>query len=471
MSGPSSQSGASPRRSIFQLAWPLVLSFSMRSLFNFVDTGFAATLGDESVAAIGLTYPLEFLFIAVWVGTSTSLTSLLSRAMGAGEGERIAQVTGVARGIVAVLVPSFIAIGTAVFVLSPRLVDHGLSPGLVAEFRTYATVIVIGTALTGFWSIIPDSIIKAHHDTRATMWAGIASNLLNVSLNTLFLFGFGWGIFGIALSTVIGRFGGLAFALAVARRHERRRLARGRDTVPGTYRRPLAAMAGLAVPAAVTYGLVGIESFAVNALLAGREHATEAIAAFSIQSRFVLFFSMPVIATGVALLPFVGRAWGERDLDGIRSGFRQVVVAATAYALLVVTPLVAAFRRPLVALFAESRQTEELAAAALLFVPLACLSAIPFFACRPVFEGMQLGWPGLVAAVVRYVGLTIPCALLGAEVAGRLGQPELFGILAGLVAASAVASAGMLLGMLRLLARREAERPRVAGAAAQGSDA
>ena len=60
-----------PDKTILQLAWPLILSFTMRAMFSFVDTGFAATLGDESVAAIGLTWPLEFLFIAFWVGTST----------------------------------------------------------------------------------------------------------------------------------------------------------------------------------------------------------------------------------------------------------------------------------------------------------------------------------------------------------------------------------------------------------------
>ena len=78
--------------SVMRLAWPLILSFWMRSLFNFVDAGFAATIGDEAVAAIGLAYPLEFLLIACWVGTSTGMTSLLSRAMGAREGARVQQI-------------------------------------------------------------------------------------------------------------------------------------------------------------------------------------------------------------------------------------------------------------------------------------------------------------------------------------------------------------------------------------------
>src|SRR3972149_12075450 len=84
--GASSQTGAP---SILGMAAPLVLSFWMRSLFTFVDTIYASTLGDAAVAAIGLSIPLEFLMIACWVGVSTGLTSGLSRALGGREGENI----------------------------------------------------------------------------------------------------------------------------------------------------------------------------------------------------------------------------------------------------------------------------------------------------------------------------------------------------------------------------------------------
>jgi Na+-driven multidrug efflux pump len=317
---------ARAEKTILQLAWPLVLSFTMRSLFNFVDTGFAATLGDESVAAIGLAWPLEFLFIACWVGTSTGMTSLASAAIGARESDRFDQIVRTTWKIVAVLMPAFIVVGAAVWFLGPGLTRFGLEEKLVSEFRIYAAVLVTGTALTGFWSIIPDSIIKAHHDTRATMWAGIWSNVVNVGFNAYFLFVLEWGIFGIALSTVIGRFGGLAYALVVARRHERARKVECTDPQPGVFTRPMAALMKLAVPAAVTYGLVGLEALGVNAVLTRSQDPTSAIAAFTIYSRYFIFFSMPIIATGVALLPFTGRLFGRRDYRGIRSGFRQVTL-------------------------------------------------------------------------------------------------------------------------------------------------
>ena len=47
------------QRSVLWLAWPLILSFWMRQLFTFVDTYFAARIGDHAVAGIGLAYPLD----------------------------------------------------------------------------------------------------------------------------------------------------------------------------------------------------------------------------------------------------------------------------------------------------------------------------------------------------------------------------------------------------------------------------
>ena len=88
---PANPASPAAHQSVLRMAAPLVVSFWMRSLFTFVDTIYAATLGDASVAAIGLSIPFEFLMIAIWVGLSNSLTSHLARAMGAGEGEKIRQ--------------------------------------------------------------------------------------------------------------------------------------------------------------------------------------------------------------------------------------------------------------------------------------------------------------------------------------------------------------------------------------------
>jgi Na+-driven multidrug efflux pump len=414
----------------------------MRAAVTFVDTIYASFLGDSAIAAIGLTIPVEFLMIAAWVGLSTGLTSCLSRAMGSREDSKVDQYLGVGWRLVATMTPLFALVGAVVWFAAPRL---GLDPATARGFQIYGTVLIGGSAGTTFWSIIPDSLVKAHQDTRSTMWAGISTNLVNVVLNTLFLFVFHWGLFGIALSTVLGRIAGLAYARARAAHHERRRRSQAAPSAAPLDPAPFRAVLRLAVPASVTFALMAMESGLINGLLASLQRATEAIAAYSIYYRVFLFALQPVIAMSVAMLPFAARRYGAGDVEGIRRGLRQAAVAAALYSLLIVGPVMVAISPWLARQLAESELTMRYAIFGLRTVPLACLLGAPFLLARPVFEAMQRGEPGLVMALIRYVGLTGPLAWLGMAAAERWAFPPLYGLIVGLLVAAAAASTGFYL--------------------------
>ncbi len=433
------------------MAAPLVISFWMRAAFTLVDTVYAAwAIGDTGVAAIGLTFPFEYLMIALWVGLSTGLTSCLSRAMGARQGEKIAQYVRATWICVWTVSPLFLLIGAAIWLIAPRI--GSLEPDLARQFAIYGATLIGGSAFTTFWSVIPDSIVKAHHDTRSTMWAGIWSNVINVVLNTIFTFVFHWGIFGIAFSTVIGRIGGLAYALVRARKHEERRRREWGEWSPARDPAPYRALFALAIPSSVTFVLMGAETGIVNRLLAGLEHPVEAIAAYSIFQRVALFMFNPIIAAAVALLPYMARRYGEGDFAGMRRGFREAGLAAAAYCILITGPIMILGARMIARPLAESDITWDYATFALRLVPFALLAGTPFLLCRPVFEGMSRGRPGLLMAVLRFGILTLPLAWCGIVVAQRLGQPGLYGMMFGLFATALISSTIFLTWTRRQLA-------------------
>jgi Na+-driven multidrug efflux pump len=179
--------------------------------------------------------------------------------MGARQGSQIEQYLRSSWRLVATVSPLFTLLAAGVWLFGQKV---GLEETTARQFQIYGTVLIGGSAFTTFWSIIPDSLIKAHQVTRSTMWAGIITNLINVGLNTVFVFVFEWGIFGIALSTVLGRIGGLAYALARARFHERRRLASG-DTGRGEIDpHPYRTILSLAIPSSITFVLIALETAA-----------------------------------------------------------------------------------------------------------------------------------------------------------------------------------------------------------------
>ena len=97
-----------PYPSVLRMSAPLMVSFVMRSAFTFVDTIYAAMVGDAAVAAIGLTFTFEFVMVAFWIGLSTGLTSVLSRSMGAHEGKKIEQYLRATWRLVWIISPLFL---------------------------------------------------------------------------------------------------------------------------------------------------------------------------------------------------------------------------------------------------------------------------------------------------------------------------------------------------------------------------
>ena len=439
---------------------PLVVSFWMRSLFTFVDTYYASFLSDAAVAAIGLSFPFEFIMIAVWVGMSTGLTSNFSRAMGAGEETKLRQYLKATWTLVLLCIPLFLLLGAACWVFAEKLSpDHEVA----RQFAVYGSVLVGGSALTLFWSVLPDSIVKAHGDTKATMWAGIYSNVINVVLNTIFTFAFHWGVFGIAFSTVLGRFGGLVYALRRAAAHEAARKARHEPEVPVRDPRPYRSLFVLAVPSALSYILMASETGVVNWLLKGIEHGKEALAAYAIYYRVFQFVVMPAIAASVAMLPFAARRIGEKDIRGVRRALKQAHFAGLIY-VAIVAPILFFLAPPLAAHLSHAQVTLEFLVPALRIVPLGALLATPFFLCRPVFEGMGRGRPGLTMSVLRYVALALPAAAGGLWLAPALHLSKILGLIGGLMAAAAVSSGVFLLWTRNALNERgiPAQNPQTA---------
>lgn len=440
-----------PPRSVLRLAAPLVISFWLRDAFQLIDLPYASLLGEGAVAAIGLTQPLGLLLIACWVGASNGLTARLADAMGRGEGERIEQLKRAARRIILVLSAFFVLIGLVIYRTAG---SWGLDPEVAEPFRIYAAVFLIGRGVTSFWSILPDSLVKAHQDTRSTMWAGLISGVLNLVLNSLFVLVFEWGILGIALATAAASLGGLLYAIGRARRHERARVAAQRDLAPGVYTRPVRAILAISIPAALTFVLMAVESMTINGFLTGVEDETAALASWATFDRALRFLQMPIIAVGVALLPLVARLFGAGEHERIRSELRVALLAGSGYCLAFVWP-VAWFCGPVLAdLLFEDPTTNAWTRLGLSILPLAAFATFPIFLVRSTFEGMQRPLPGLVLSAVRTLVLVLPIAWLAMQRARHAGEPEITGAFTGLIVGAGMASCAMYVWVHRACQKR-----------------
>lgn len=435
-----------PNKSVLRLAAPLIFSFILRDAFGWVDMIFASDLRNAagenvaSIAAIGVTGPLMMLMIACWVGSSNALTSRMAAAMGARQDAKVDQLLHATKRLIWGLIGTFALLASVIWFHAEL---WGLDAEATEQFRIYGTVVLLGSSFTTFWTILPDSIVKAHHDMRSTMMAGIASSLLNVVLNAIFVYVFGWGIFGIAFATVLGRLGGLAYAVRVANRHESRRRAEATGEDMSLAPRPIRYLLTLAVPSGLSFVLMGLEGMVINKYLTYLPNGTTNVAAFGLIDRAGRSLSMPMIALGVAMLPLAARCWGAGDTNGIRrelnTGLRVVLIYGVVFVLPVVWFAAPAFAHAM----AEKPEFEEATRLGLRWLPLGVILGSPLFLLRTTFEGMQKPLPGLASSVARAVLLSVPMGMAGAYYAETLGITPIEGLVLGMSAGSGIASIGM----------------------------
>ncbi len=198
------------RDSIWSLLRKVTIPASTGSLFqtfyNLVDTYFAGKISAEALAAIAKSWPIYFIAIAVAVGVGAGTTALISNAIGGKENRKASLY--VAQSIL-------FAIGLSVLVtlfglnFSENLLRiMGSSAESINLTREYLDIIFYGSFII-LIQLSLNGTLNAQGDTKSYRNVLIFSFFLNIFLNPLFIFGYGFipafGISGLALATLVAQ--------------------------------------------------------------------------------------------------------------------------------------------------------------------------------------------------------------------------------------------------------------------------
>lgn len=189
---------------IVKFSLPTVVSLLINSTYNIVDQIFLGHgVGYSANAATNVVYPLTVLCLALaaWIGDGASAAFSLS--LGRGEPERSARcgttaaVLAAAAGIAVMLSGRMASVPLLQFLSAPEeLMDMTMIYLRVTLFGVPA--LMLATVLTG--------LIRADGSPVYAMFCIIPGCIVNIILDYVFVFPFGWGIAGAAWATVIGQY-------------------------------------------------------------------------------------------------------------------------------------------------------------------------------------------------------------------------------------------------------------------------
>ena len=206
-------------REILALALPALGALAADPLVSIVDTIFVGRLGVLPLAALGVNTSIFSMAFVVFNFLAYGTTPLVAREVGRGDTESAGRV--VVQALVVAVLAGVVAVGTLQLFAGPITAAMGARGELQEASLSYLRIrafagpaVLIVTAGHGAF--------RGYLDTRTPLVVTIGLNLVNLVLDPLFIFGFGWGLEGAAIATLIAQWiGALWFVdLLLRRRRE-----------------------------------------------------------------------------------------------------------------------------------------------------------------------------------------------------------------------------------------------------------
>lgn len=189
---------------IIQFAVPLMLSGILQLLFNAADIVVVGQFtGHTAMAAVGSTTSLNNLIVNIFLGLSVGTGVLMARFNGARLNERIDELvhTSMLLSVISGLI--LVVIGLAL--ASPMLSLMGTPDDVLDQAVLYMRIVFLGMPAMLAYNF-GASILRAIGDTKRPLAFLFISGVVNVILNLFFVIGFGMGVAGVAIATVVSQY-------------------------------------------------------------------------------------------------------------------------------------------------------------------------------------------------------------------------------------------------------------------------
>ena len=186
---------------ILLFALPLAASSILQQLFNSVDTAVVGRFASsQALAAVGSNSSLISLMINLFLGVSLGSNVVIAHYIGQGSGKNIKAAVHTAM-LVAVLCGFFVLLFGQV-IARPVLLLMGTPKDVIDLAVLYLRIYLLGMPCIMLYDF-GASILRSTGDSKRPLYALIAAGIINTILNLILVIGFGMGVSGVAIATVI----------------------------------------------------------------------------------------------------------------------------------------------------------------------------------------------------------------------------------------------------------------------------
>ncbi|MGN0141174.1 MAG: MATE family efflux transporter [Roseburia sp.] len=191
-------------KALRMLLLPLIVEQLLNSFMGMIDTMMVSNVGSAVISAVSLVDSINTLVIQVFAAMATGATIICSQYIGRGDKEgsnRAARQIFLTVVVISVVLMAFCLIFRAPLL---RLVFGDVEAEVMEDSLIYFLITVISYPFIALFSA-GSAFYRASGDAKYPMKISVISNAVNIAGNAIFIFGFGMGVAGAALSTLASR--------------------------------------------------------------------------------------------------------------------------------------------------------------------------------------------------------------------------------------------------------------------------
>jgi putative MATE family efflux protein len=436
-----------PKKAIIKLAVPMIIAMSVQTVYNFVDALWVSGLGSKiftnvnvtdigegALAAIGLVLPFFMMAIAISTGLGVGSGSAISRRIGSKDkkGADNVAIHSIMFTIIIAAVFSFL------FYVFADQIFTSISSGDSARMAISYGRVIFAFSFFVFFINIATAILRGEGDANRAMYAIILGSVLNIFLDPIFIFTFGWGVTGAAYATMLSM--GISTLILLYWLFFRKdtfvtfkfkAFRFKKDIVFDIFR--------VGLPASFQQISMSITMLIINIIIVkialGGDNG---LAVYSTGWRVVMLAVLPLLGMATAVVSVSGAAYGAKRYDKLNTGFifsiklGLLIEIFVAILIFIIAPFLAL-------IFSSSASTPTFTSDLEMFIKITCLfypgAAIGIMSSA-MFQGVGKGIYSLVSTLLRTLILTVILSLILIN----YFQPAMLGIWWALVIANLTGS-------------------------------
>ena len=400
---------------LMQYAVPAIIAMTASSLYNMVDSIFIGHgVGTMAISGLALSFPLMNLAAAFGSLVGVGAATLISVKLGQKDYDTAQRVLGNVFVLYILLGVAFTVIVMAF--LDPILYFFGGSDETVGYARDYMYIILLGNTITHLYLGL-NAVLRSSGHPQKAMYATIATVIINTILDPVFIYGFGWGIRGAAIATIVAQIISLMWQLWIfSSKEELLHFHRGIfrlkrkivfDSLAIGMSPFLMNMAACFIVILINQGL--------------KKYGGDlAIGAFGIVNRLVFIIVMIVMGLNQGMQPIAGYNFGAKQYERVTKTLKLTIIYATGVTTFgfIIGML---FSDTVVGIFTSDAELIELSAKGLRIV----VMFFPIIGFQMVtanfFQSIGMASKAIFLSLTRQMVVLLPCLLILPRFFGAAG--------------------------------------------------